>query len=471
MDPSRAESGLLNRPISEIAPLIRSRKVSPVELTEMTLARIERFGAHLNCFITVAADLARRQAQSAEALLEGGVYLGDLHGVPISIKDNIDTARIRTTVGTPIFADRIPDRNASLVDRLYTNGAVLIAKDNMYDFAYCGPNPRFGPTHNPWDLSRSCAGSSSGSAAAVASCLSFGSVGTDGGGSIRAPAAFCGVVGLKPTFGLIDATGEFPLNPTLSMPGPITRSVRDAATLLQTLVSGSSRQPRPNYLDRIDNGVVGLRLGVLRRVESEPIDPEIGSVLDRAYDVLARDGATLIEIELPDFELARTVMWAVSGVEVAECIRPYTRGRMQDLHPVTRMLVERAEFIPATYYIHAQRVRQRLIAQVGMALAGLDALLLPTCPIAAYPIGTTVLTVNGREEDALDLFTRYTALFNVTGLPALTIPCGFTTKRLPIGLQIGGRAFSEAKLLRIAEAYERLTPWHKLHPALEMPAR
>ena len=460
--------------LSDMAALIRRRELSPVELVSTVIERIDRLGPELNCYITVTADKALRHAQAMEELLSAGTYLGELHGIPISVKDNILTEGVRTTVGSAILSDSVPDRSATVVARLRAAGAIIIGKNNLYDFAYCAPNPLYGPTHNPWNLERSCAGSSSGSASAVAGGLCYGSVGTDGGGSIRMPATFCGIVGLKPTFGLVPRAGNIPLHPTLSVTGPMTRTVRDAAVMLQAMTSSeianamNVSRPLPNesYTAKLEDGVKGLRLGIAKGQTSEVIHPEVRSAVVEAYRVLEDQGAVLSEVELPDFTLSRTLMWIISGAEAAEYLRPYLRTHRKLIHPTTYSLLRRAELIPATEYIHAQRVRQKFINEVRAAMAGIDCLLLPATPTAAYPIGQQRIEVEGSEQEPLSMSTQYTTLFNLTGQPALVLPCGFTSESLPVGLQIVGHPFMEALVFRVARAYERATPWHSMHPPI-----
>lgn len=456
----------------EVSRRIQSSDLSPVEVTDAILDRIDRIGPSVNCYITIVADRARQQARAYEALFRAGVSLGPLQGVPIALKDDIQTAGVRTTVGSPILKDWIPARSATVAKRLEASGAVLLGKNNMYDFAYNGPNPLYGPTHNPWDLNRTCGGSSSGSAAAVAAGLAFGAIGSDAGGSIRIPASLCGVVGLKPTYGLVSRAGAVPLCPTLAVLGPIGRTVADVAAMLQDVAGfdpndpASQARPALDYAMNLGDGIRGLRLGILRLESLGPLDPEVGHRVEEAYQVLEREGANLVPISLPEFGLARAMMWAITGSEVAEYLRPYLRERSADFHPVTLASLERTEFIPATLYLRAQRVRKKMIADIKSAMDGVSAVILPTLPITAYPIGTRTQKVGRDEEDVLDLITRFTTIFNLTGLPALTLPCGFSEAGMPIGLQIGGHPWGESTILRIASAYEAATSWHERTPTV-----
>lgn len=466
------DDALCDEPISRIAELIKTRKVSPIDITEATLARIERLGKICNCYITVTADRAREHALALDKMQRAGVHLGPLHGIPISLKDNIASANVRTTAGSAILKDWIPDRNATVLDRLTAAGAVLIGKANLYEFAFGAPHPLYGTTKNPWNPTHGCAGSSSGSASAVAAGLCYGSIGTDTGGSIRIPAAFCGVIGFKPTYGRLSRAGVVPLSANLDHVGPLTRTVRDTGILLEAM-SGADRadptainRPPADFTSRLDDGVRGLRLGLLAPQPTERLQTEVRAALKFAYRVFEDAGAELIEVQLPDLTEIRAAMWTMVRAEAAEYHRPYLRSKADQYHPTVRTLLEGGEFIPATEYVHAQRVRSKAAADVRSALAGLDALLLPAVAMAAYPIGQQMVDLGGEDESVLLAMTRYTPLFNLTGHPALVLPCGFNQAGMPIGLQIVGRNFDDAMVLRVAHTYESLTEWHKKRPPL-----
>lgn len=462
---------LCSRPLSEVAELIRGRDVSAADVTEAVLARIDRVGPTLNCYISVLHEQARAQARRLDEALQAGRYLGPLHGIPISLKDNINTAGIETTAGSPILAGSVPTTNATVVDRVQAAGAVVIAKANLYEFAYGAPHPRFGPVRNPWKLDRSCGGSSSGSASAVAGGLCYGSIGTDTGGSIRGPASLCGIVGVRPTYGLVSRAGVIPVSYSLDAAGPMTRTVRDAALLLQAMAGHDPRDPAsatratPDFTARLGLGLRGLQLGIPLPAALEELDAEVRAAIRQAYTVFEREGAELVEVNLPDYRIATTVMWAIASVEAAEYHRGYLRTRAEDYHPKVRTLLELGEFIPATEYVHVQRVRQALIAQFRAVFKTVDAVLVPAFPGVAYRIGAESVRLNGRDVPLKGL-AHYTTLFSVTGRPALVMPCGFSAEGLPIGLQIGARAFDEATLFQVADAYERATEWHRKQPAV-----
>jgi aspartyl-tRNA(Asn)/glutamyl-tRNA(Gln) amidotransferase subunit A len=446
--------------ITDLSQLIHSRTLTAAELVEDRLRAIETLGGRINCYITVDAERAVQQASALDRLLASGTDLGVLHGIPLTVKDSLSTAGLRTTAGADIFRDYVPAADADVVRRLKRSGSVIVAKDNMYDMAYGGPNPRYGPTRNPWALDHSCGGSSSGSAAAVAAGLSVASLGTDAGGSIRMPAAFCGVVGVKPTYGLVPRNGEIPHPNTLSAIGPITRTVRDAAIMLHSIAEDEGVAPN-SYLRSLEGGVAGLRLAIPRPRPDEPVDDEVAALVEHATDVLAAAGARIATVDLPKLTRFRSVMWVLVGAEFTEGLRHWLRKSPELLNPWTRTQLERGEYIPATEYVHAQRVRAKLQQEMRAALQDAEALVLPTVPAPAFPLPKPEwLEVNGVKEEPLHMSVRYTAPFNCLGLPAVSVPCGFTSAGLPAGLQVVARAFDEATALRVAWSYEAAEPWH-----------
>jgi aspartyl-tRNA(Asn)/glutamyl-tRNA(Gln) amidotransferase subunit A len=443
--------------LGDAASALGRRELSPSELLDETLQRVDAEAGSLNCFLNVMADDARIRARELERIPV--VDRTPLWGIPMSVKDCFATTSAPTTAGSPLLKSFIPTYDAYVVRQLWRAGAVIFAKDNMYDFAYCGPNPAFGDAVNPWGEDRTCGGSSSGSASAVASGLSYASVGSDGGGSIRMPAAFCGVVGLKPTTGLVSGKGEIPCQGTVSCAGPIARTVTDAALVLTSLLGEVvATQPGPSPQ------VEGVTLGVARAAMAGLVNPDVLAAFEDACAVLEREGASLREVTLPNLEAARTVMWIISGVEYAEALRQHLRESSEQMHPVTRMLLERAEYVPATEYIHAQRVRRRIAAEMVAAMGGVDAILLPTTPTPAYKRTEAASFAPESDEHPLSLSTSFTAIFNITGQPALTVPCGFSRAGLPIGLQIVGRPGGEGVIFPIGHAYEAATDWHLRRP-------
>ncbi len=464
-------NGLAFASVSELAARIRSRDLSPVAVVDALLARIERCGV-LNAFITVTADAARAQAASAEREIAAGRYRGPLHGIPVSLKDLVDTKGIRTTRGSRIFADRIPTEDATVAARLYHAGAVLLGKNALHEFAFgvTTNNPHYGPTRNPWRLDRIPGGSSGGSGAAVAAGLGPVSIGTDTGGSIRIPAAFCGIVGLKPTYGRVSRHGVFPLSWSLDHVGPLTRTVEDAALVLQAIAGPDPLDPStlgqtvPEFTSRLAAPITGLRVGVLTDEYHREVADDVRAPFRAALDVLAERGLDLEDVEFPRATEARTAAATVLFAEAASVHERWLRDRAADYGVDTLALLQQGQFITATQYLRAQRVRTLVVNEVGTLLRRYAALVLPAIPVVAPAIGQPTVTLGGRPGDARGAVTRLVRLINFVGLPAITVPCGFGADGLPVGLQVVGRAMDEPTVLAIAHAYERATPWHTRRP-------
>jgi aspartyl-tRNA(Asn)/glutamyl-tRNA(Gln) amidotransferase subunit A len=429
------------------AAAARAGEVSPTELVEQALARYELLGEQLNCYRTPLHESSLARARELEARPAAERASLSLYGVPVSVKDCIATAGIPTSIGSPILRDFRPLENARAVDQLLAAGAIVVAKDNMYDFAYCGPNAAFGDAVNPWSDSQTTGGSSSGSASAVASEISLGALGTDGGGSIRIPSAYCGVVGLKPTFDEVSGVGELPCQGSLSCVGPIARNVEDVRLLFRAI-----RVRKPPADEAGKPGLAGVRIGIPSNLDAS--SAEVARCFDAACSSLAAEGAILSQTAPLNFAAARAAMWVITGVEYAEALRPLLRSRPGDFHPLTRTLLERAEYIPATEYVHAQRVRVALCREMTGIMKQVDVLLLPTVPTAAYPKPAEIGSPDEAADHPVNLSTLYTALFNVTGQPAVTVPCGLTDAALPVGLQVVARPHAEETALRVALAYE-----------------
>lgn len=429
--------------ISEIAACYRRGDLSPVEVTERTLARIDALNPTLNAFITVAAESVLASARQAEAELRAGTDRGLLHGIPVALKDLVDTAGIRTTCGSRILADHVPERDAPIVTHLRRAGAVMVGKTNLLEFAYGIVHPDFGATWNPYDPSRTAGGSSGGSAAAVAAGLCFAAVGTDTGGSIRIPAAYCGVAGFKPSFGLVSLDGIFPLSWSLDHAGPIARTAADAALLLDVMLD---RQPRP--VEPVN--LKGLRLGILNahRLGREMEGPVLAA-FDAACAALAEAGAILSHVEIPELAAVDTGLHAIVAPEANVIHADWFAQRPDDYAPLTRDQIEAGFGMAAVDYVRAQRHRQRLTAHFLSALSQVDAILSPTAPWVAPLEDPAVLGEEGMAE------ARRTAPANLTGLPALTVNCGFSPAGLPVGLQITTGPGEDALCLQIGVAIEK----------------
>ncbi len=440
-------------PISKVAELLRKRKISPLDLTNDCLARIEKLNPALNAFITVTADSAIAQARQAEKEIQGGDWRGPLHGIPIGLKDLIDTAGIRTTAASALYKDRIPEHDAAVVGLLKNAGAVLLGKQNMHEFAYGGSSviSHYGPVRNAWNSEHIAGGSSGGSATAVAAGLCYGAIGTDTAGSIREPAALCGVVGLKATYGAVSAQGVIPLSSSLDHIGPITRTVADAGILFAAI---AENPPKP-----VENaGTKTLRIGIPRSFFYEDLDSEVAAAVEEALLVLGKLTASSREITL-SVDTDRTLQAAESYEVHAESIAR-TPGVYQ---PETlRRLLGGKDFTESEV---TERRRQLEIArhEVEDVFSDVDLLITPTTPIPAPRLADLQANPdNLRPREVLLL--RNTRPFNVWGLPAISVPCGFTKAGLPIGLQIAGAHGQEATVLKLAHSYEEATEWHKRQP-------
>jgi aspartyl-tRNA(Asn)/glutamyl-tRNA(Gln) amidotransferase subunit A len=461
--------------LSEAADLIRRRKVSPVELTRACLARIEWLNPALNCFITVTGESALAQAKEAEAEIQRGRWRGPLHGIPVALKDLFDTAGVKTTAGSALFKDRIPTEDAEVVRRLKGAGAVLLGKTNMVEFAY-GSNSAvsyFGAVNNPWDLAMIAGGSSSGSAAAVAAGLCFGALGSDTAGSVRIPSAICGIVGLKPTYGLVSNRGVIPLSWSLDHVGPITRTVADNALLLQAIAgydlaeTTSIRVPIPNYSATLSKRTSALRVGVSREFFFENLDPEVEVAIMNALSVLRRLTAELRDVVLPSRpEQQESIRSTVRAAEAYsyhfESINK-TPGLYQ---PETLVRIKSGVDVTARAYIQGQRDLAHARRAIESAFESVDVLVTPT--ISAPPPSTAEMNKDLESSTRLGgISIRNTSPFDVWGIPTLSVPCGFTRKGMPIGLQISGPNCGEAVVLQLAHAYEQATDWHTRAPEVK----
>ncbi|MBV8907038.1 MAG: amidase [Acidobacteriia bacterium] len=469
---ARAErpTDLTQLSLVDAAALLRRKVVSPVELTQACLARIERLNAALNAFITVTAEQAMRQARDAETEIQRGNWRGPLHGIPLALKDLINTAGIRTTAASGVFKDRIPSEDAEVVRRLKAAGAVLLGKLNMHEFAYGGSSVPsfFGPVHNPWNLDYIAGGSSGGSASAVAANLCYGALGSDTGGSIRQPAAYCSIVGFKPTYGRVSTRGAVPLSWSLDHLGPMCRTVADATHLLQTIAGYDPEEPTsvdapvPDYAQALKAKTSGLRLGLPRAVFYEGVDPEILAATNQAIAVLRGLTASIREVQLPAYKAL-----PVLNAEAAAYHAPYIAKTPELYQPNTRGRLEVAAKITTAEYIQGRRELDRLRRAVRGVFVSVDLLVTPTSPVPPATIAANVDPVG----NAPLLSLRNTSPFDVFGLPTISIPCGFTRGGLPIGLQISGAPFVEPAVIALAHAYEQATEWHTKHPPLNVAVR
>jgi aspartyl-tRNA(Asn)/glutamyl-tRNA(Gln) amidotransferase subunit A len=449
--------------IVDVAPLIHAQEVSPLELTRTCLERIGKLNPVLNAFITVTADSALAQARAAEIEIASGKWRGPLHGIPIAIKDLIDTAGIRTTAASALFANRIPTEDAEVVRRLKQAGAIFLGKNNLHEFAYGGSSlvSYFGDVHNPWDTSRIAGGSSGGSAAAVAAGMCFAAIGTDTAGSIREPAALCGCVGLKPTYGRVSSRGVVPLSWSLDHIGPLTASVADAAIVLQAIAGydpadiTTSDVPVADYVSAIREGSKSLRVGVPRTYFYDDLDAEVAGAVEQALGVIKTLVAEVRDIRL-DVPTNRKLQSAESYAYHAETV-----AKAPDKYqPETLRRINSGASVSVAEYISGRRELDAARRTIREVFSGIDVLITPTMPIPAPAIADLKKTPEALRPAELRLL-RNTRPFNVWGLPAISVPCGFTQSGLPIGLQIAGPHWHDDLVLRLAHAYEQATAWHK----------
>jgi len=468
---------MIDLSISEAAELLRQKKISPVDLATDCLDRIERLNPVLNTFITVTHESAMAQARVAEDEIQRGEWRGPLHGIPVGLKDLIDTAGVRTTCGSALFADRVPTEDAEVAQRLKRAGAVLLGKQNLQEFAYGGTcvSSHFGAVHNPWNPKHIAGGSSGGSAAAVAAGMCFGAIGSDTGGSIREPAAFCGIVGLKPTYGRVSTRGVFPLSWSLDHVGPICRNVRDAALMLEAIAGYDVLDatcvdwPTEKYANALSSKT-DFRVGLVRQPFFEDLDRDIELAMNEAIEVIrrmsavseARPSGRASSLEVTEVELP-SVPTAVQAPEVYAVHKDYYANSPELYRPWMRARLAQAATADTGAYVADRFALERVRRTVNDVFAEVDLLITPTTPV---PPITIEEASNMSPNPAGEVWLRNTRPFNAYGLPTISIPCGFTKAGLPIGLQIAGPRFGEGRVLRFAHAFEQSTDWHKRMPTL-----
>jgi len=468
--------------LTQASDLVKQRQISPVELTQAYLARIESLEPRLNCFITLTPEIALHSAHEAESCIQKGEYRGALHGIPVALKDIYETKEVRTTAGSKFYADYIPESDGAVVSRIKAGGAILLGKLNMHEIALgvTNNNPHYGACHNPWNLEKVPGGSSGGSGAALAAGLCLGSLGSDTGGSIRIPASLCGVVGLKPTYGRVSLRGVIPLSWNLDHAGPLARRVRDVAILLQAIAGYDPQDPYSANIPTDDYGVgnpskansthletgsfrtnlAGWRVALACDEFFSEADHEVQSAVQAAGVVFEQLGAKVNRVEIPN---GRTAAQA-NGRMVTSDAAAYHKERMED-HPeyfgadVLERLRQGASYSAADYSL-CRRTQTLVRFQFEQFFMNYDILLTPTTPITAPPIQGPDAVEQAR------LLTGFTAPFNLTGLPALSLPCGFSQEGLPIGLQIISRPWGEAQIFGAAYAFEQATQWHQRVPLI-----
>ena len=469
---------ILHASIAQIAAQIHKGEISPVELIEATLEAINECEPQLNAFITVFREESLERARRAETEIRSGKDLGPLHGIPIALKDIIYVEGTRSTGGSNFFSDESPQFDAALVSKLRDAGAIIIGKTNLHEFAFgvTTENPHFGATANPWDTSRVPGGSSGGSAAAVVAGCCAGALGSDTGGSIRIPAAVCGHVGLKPTFGRISVHGVLALAQSLDTVGPMCRYVHDVALMMNTLAGydprdvHSENRPVPDYTEGLDEPIRGRKAGVPKQHFFDDLDPEVERIVREAIKVIEGLGVEIVELDLPSAPAGHEVTLTLLMAEAGQFHEQRLAAHREDYGVDVRELLEGGLALSASDYIKAVRVREIVKSEFVQAFEEVDCILSPTAPIPA-PLRSTHDLSGGSESNRIrPRLTRNTRLINLLGLPSISVPCGFvqaedsdSKEGLPVGLQITGPWWSEPTLLQVAHAYERATPWHTMN--------
>ena len=455
--------------VASLAQLLQTKEVSPVELLEACLRRIDSLDFKYNAFLTVLRREAMEQARQAEREIVAGEYRGPMHGIPVAVKDQLLTAGIRSTGGSRILADFVPDEDATVIANLKNAGAVLLGKTNLSEFAVTGFSHRFSTPRNPWNLDISAGGSSSGSGAATAAFLCPTSIGEDTGGSIRRPAAWCGIVGLRPGWGRVSRHGVMPGIWSMDTAGPISRSVEDAAITLGAIAGYDPKDPTtwntpvPDYRQALDGNVSGLRVGVVSELlHSDMVESSVAAAFSTAVETLAELGAEVEEVSIPLAAHANAISGALLAAEPAAVHRQWVRERLHDYGHDNRVGLLTGSLIPVQAYLKAQKLRSRLRQQVLDAFETYDVLVSPTSGREAVRLQDDPV-ITSKETSSRLPFMR-TNTFNIASSPAISVPCGFGGQGLPVGLQIGGRPGAEETVFKVAYAYEQSTAWHTMRP-------
>lgn len=458
---------------TQLSRLIGSREVSPVEATEAYLERIAQEDGKFNAYITVCWDEALGAARDAEEAIAGGNYLGPMHGIPLAIKDQIYTKGILTTAGSALLANYVPTEDATVMTNLKRAGAVLLGKLHLYEFAMAGLPQRFKIPRNPWNLDMSTGGSSSGSGAATAASLCATSLGEDTGGSMRFPAAWCGLVGLRPSWGRVSRHGVIGASWSMDTVGPLSRTVEDCAMTFQAIAGYDPMDPYtwnipvPDYVGALDEELKGVRVGVLKEHMDHPeLHPEYAQAVVRAIEALNNLGASVEVVSLPMTIHSGAITSCLVDVEWASMHRNTFTRNLEDLDPNNRIRFFSGSLMPAQAYYKSQQLRALLRRLILELLDRINVLVLPTSMIPAPPLRGEVPSIQGKDNASTRLKGRiaFTCPFNLAGVPAITLPCGYTSTGLPLGLQIVGPPFAEELVLRVAYAYQQNTRWHTVRP-------
>jgi aspartyl-tRNA(Asn)/glutamyl-tRNA(Gln) amidotransferase subunit A len=458
--------------LTAVAKAIANKTVSSREVTQSCLDRIAQWQPSLNAFMAIEADQALAAADAADAALAKGKVSGALHGVPLAHKDMYYDAGHVVTCGSKIRRDFVATTTATALQRLKDAGTVRLGSLQMVEFAYgpTGHNPHYGPVHNPWDTARITGGSSSGSGSAVAARLTFAALGSDTGGSIRLPAHFCGVTGLKTTVGRVSRAGAMPLSQSLDTVGPLARSAEDCALLLALMAGADPADPTaiagplPDYMGATRQPIKGLTVGVPTAFYVDDLDPDVARVLEETLAVLRSEGATIVRVELPEQRQLTAACQFVLTTEAAAFHRRWMVERAGDYGAQVLMRLQNGLAVSGVSYLEAMRWRGPALAAHNAAVAGVDAMIMPVAPVAAPTIAESDVGNSPDAEAVIQRLTRFTRPINYLGLPSLSIPTGFTRDGLPVGMQVVGRSFDEAMILRIGAAFQRATDFHDRVP-------
>src|SRR3979411_1834283 len=461
---------LYELPMIEVAEKIRTKEVSPVEVTQSSLARLEEVEPTLTAFATTTPELAREQAKIAEKEISDGNYRSPLHGVPLAVKDLYDTAGVRTTSSSAQRADHVPDTDSVSVAKLYAAGMVLIGKTHTHEFAYGATTPTTG---NPWAPDRTPGGSSGGSGAAVAGGVVHVALGSDTGGSIRIPAALCGTVGLKPTFGRASRVGVVPHSWSLDHAGPLSYTVADSVYALNAISGhdpkdpGSARTDVPDFTAALGQPITDLRVGICRNHMFDNNQPDVDAAIEAAARLSRDAGAELVDFELPILAFSLGAIFAIElSSSTAYHSRNLASGAVTGFTNDVRTLVEMGRLVTGPDYLKAEQLRRVLIDDLAKVFADVDVIIGPTCPLTAWPIGKWTVRVGAQDESVLPASWRLAYPWNLVGFPAIALPWGVDLTGPPIGLQLAARPFDEMTLIRAADAYERGHGWKDMHPKL-----
>lgn len=460
--------------ISEASLLISQKELKPTELVEAHLNRIEKTNSKLNAFVNVMRKEAIERANFVESEIQKGNYKGPLQGIPIGLKDLFNTKGVRTAAGSLVMADFMPPANSTVVNRLLEAGAIITGKLQMDEFAMgaTSVNPHDGPAKNPWDLKRITGGSSGGSAAAVAARLSMGAMGSDTGGSIRVPATFCGIVGFKPTYGLVSRMGILPVSWSLDTVGPMTRTVRDTALILNAIAghdpkdNSTTKQSIHDFSAKLDTGINGIRVGVLTEAFSAVIEPEINEILRKAITILQDLGARVDDTSIPLTERREFTSIIMLAEYASVHLKTYS-NQMNKIGNQARKTIEDGLRVKGVDYVKAHQKRTRFNRDFDKIWKRFDVLVGPTERITAPTIEDASYSKLGEPKKRFPALSSLVKLFNTTGSPAITVPCGFTSTGMPVGMQVVGRSMEDSRVLQVAQAYENVTKWHTLQPSIQ----